>query len=66
MDGIISQQDSYDLPPILDDTVESFLKKNMSWMEMTNVMNRTVWNKLTPKSSKRKDEEGERRSVEGK
>jgi len=46
MDGIVSQQDSYGLPAVLDDAVEHFLTSRMTWAELAGVATRTVWSKL--------------------
>jgi len=45
MDGIISQQELYALPAVLDETVENFLTSNMTWLEMAGVGSRTLLSK---------------------
>jgi hypothetical protein len=46
MDGIVSQADSYDLPAVLDETVEYFLRSKSSWAEMTSIITRTAQRQL--------------------
>jgi predicted unusual protein kinase regulating ubiquinone biosynthesis (AarF/ABC1/UbiB family) len=44
MDGIVSQQASFDLPAVLDDTVEQFLKETLTWSETAGIVLRTAAN----------------------
>lgn len=37
IDGILVQQKEYDLPPVVDETIEKFLLANMSWVEMARI-----------------------------
>ena len=40
IDGIKVQQDTFDLPPVLDDNIEAFLRRNMTWGEMASIFTR--------------------------
>jgi len=46
MDGIVSQQASFDLPAVLDDTVEEFLKETLTWSETAGIITRTAVNSI--------------------
>ena len=46
MDGIVSQQECFDLPNVLDETVETFLRDNMTFREMADVGVRTAVGKI--------------------
>ena len=39
IDGIKVQQDTFDLPPVLDDNIEAFLRR-MTWGEMASIFTR--------------------------
>ncbi|GBG26888.1 Hypothetical Protein FCC1311_031102 [Hondaea fermentalgiana] len=37
IDGIVSQQERYDLPLVVDDEIEHFLRKHMTWGELVGI-----------------------------
>ena len=42
MDSVISQQESFGLPKVLDEAIEANIRQNMSWREWSNIAQRTV------------------------
>ena len=48
IDGIISQQESYDLEEVMEGTVEGYLERGMSWGEMSNLVFHTALFKWRP------------------
>ena len=42
IDGIISQQASYGLPQVLDESITKFLKSNMTWAETFSLTSTAV------------------------
>jgi len=42
IDGIVSQQDRYGLPPVVDDAIEAFLKSTLTWGELADIGARKI------------------------
>ena len=42
MDSVISQQETFGLPKVLDEAIEANIRQNMSWREWSNIAQRTV------------------------
>jgi len=42
IDGIVSQQERYDLPTVVDDEIEAFLRKHMTWGELADIGARQI------------------------